>query len=293
MRMLKNRFHHSFFSTRKILYIVTLLFIGILLFLSWTVESAQQGREAPDRYQEIIENVRAENLSSTISRLQSQKNRSTWEEQWKAADWISDEFKIIGMEADIHRYEFKGKIWPNVIARIRGEERPDEIILLCAHLDSTSDHAGKIAPGADDNASGVAVLLEAARILQKIPMERTVIFAIFSNEEGAMAGSKAYARLARKEGRDIKSVINVDVIGYNRPQWPFYRDAMVEQLTPEKRLKVKAVMARNYALGLVNGKDMVIVAGREPNRQLVLSTSRTLRQSAGLSVEETIKNDCG
>lgn len=187
----------------------------------------------------------------------------------------------------------QGRIWPNVIARIKGEEKSGEIVLLCAHLDSTSDNVEKIAPGADDNASGVAVLLEAARILKKIPMERTVLFCIFSNEEGAIAGSKAYARLAKKEGYNIKSVINVDVIGYNRPQWPFYWDAITGHATLRHRLKTAVKMVYNYGVGMMYGKDIVIVAGKEPNRQLALSTSWILQQSVGLKVKETIQNDCG
>ncbi|MEQ8203279.1 MAG: hypothetical protein ABRQ31_05800, partial [Smithellaceae bacterium] len=59
--------------------------------------------------QEIIEKISAENLFHTISHLQSQKNRSTWEEQWKAACWISDKFKRIGIEVGFHQYEYQGR----------------------------------------------------------------------------------------------------------------------------------------------------------------------------------------
>lgn len=293
--MPQNRFHHSYCSKKNILYIVTLLSIGALLFLSITIaiNPVQQRKEAPYPYQEIIEKVSAENIFHTISHLQSQKNRSIWEEQWKAAYWLSSKFKNSGIEVGFHQYEFRGRIWPNVVAMIKGEEKPGEIVLFCAHLDSTSDNAEKPAPGADDNAGGVAALLEAARVLKQIPMKRTVVFCIFSNEERAAAGSKAYARLVKKEGYNIKQVINVDVVGYNRPAWPFYWDALSGDALLRHKLKAAAKMVYNYGMGIIYGKDIVVVAGKEPNRQLTLATSRVLQESAGLKVRGAVQNDCG
>ncbi len=292
--MIKNRLNHRFFSKRNILYIVILLSVGITLFLFYKIEPVQQ-REvfAPYRYQEIIEEVRAENLSNTVSRLQPHKNRSTWEEQWKATHWVSDEFKRIGVDACIHQYELRGRIWPNVIARIKGEERPDEIILLSVHIDSICDNGENIAQGADDNASGVAVMLETARILKKISMNRTVIFSIFSNEERGTAGSRAYARLAKKEGYNIKHVINLDILGYNLLQRPFYWDAIAGHDALRHKLKAMFRMVRNYTFGLINGKDVVAVAGREPNRQLAVNTSLVLKKTVGLKIKEKIQDDCG
>ncbi len=293
--MIRNKFKHTFFSKKNILCIVIPLCVGTLTFLAMTIimDPVQQRKEAPYYYQDNVEKVRTENLFHTILYLQSQKNRSTWEKQWEVAYWLFNEFKKIGIEVDFHQYEFQGRIWPNVIARIKGKEQAGEILLFCAHLDSTSDNAEKIAPGADDNAGSVAVLLEAARVLKKIPMKRTVIFCIFSNEESAAAGSKAYARLAKKEGYNIKAIVNIDVVGYNRPQRPFYWDAVSGHAMPKDKFKAAAKMVYNYFTGIVYGNDIVVVAGREPNRQLALKTALILQESAGLQVKKTIQNDCG
>jgi len=293
--MIENRFNRSIFFKRNILFTVILLSVGMTLFLVYIIESDQKSKNSAPYYpyQETIEKISADNLIHTVSHLQSQKNRSTWEEQWKAAHWISDEFKRIGVEAFIHQYELNCIICPNVIARIKGKERPNEIILLSAHLDSICDNVENIAPGADDNATGVAVLLETSRILKKIPMDRTVIFSVFSNEERGTAGSRAYARLAKKEGYNIKHVINLDILGYNLPQRQFYWDAIVVQTGLRHKLKAMFRMVCNYAFGLINGIDVVTVAGREPNRQLVVNTSWILKRSAVLKVKERIQNDCG
>jgi Zn-dependent M28 family amino/carboxypeptidase len=275
------------------LYTLVIGSIFILLFLPDVTGTYRTKSESNLQSKGAVEEVTAQNLKETITHLQSYGNRSTWEKQWEAAYWVSDEFKNIELDVSIHNYGFDGRVWPNVISKIKGKERGEEVIMLTAHIDSISDNPQNIAPGADDNASGVAVLVKTARVLKETPMDRTIMFAIFTNEERGTAGSRAFARQVKNSGVNIKAVINLDILGYNRPAWPFYWDAVQSHATLKHKVKAIIRMARNYLAGLIKGKDVVKVAGREPNRELVAVTSRMIRKTTSLKVKELVSDDCG
>jgi FMN phosphatase YigB (HAD superfamily) len=91
-------------------------------------------------------------------------------------------------------------------------------VLVCAHYDSLSETPASRAPGADDNATGVAVMLEAARLLHGVPLRRGVLFAAFGGEEQGLFGSAACADVAKAERWRIDCVLNLDMVGYEEPQ---------------------------------------------------------------------------
>jgi len=103
----------------------------------------------------------------------------------------------------------------NVIGRLEGKERPKEYVVLGAHYDSVP-YTG-VAPGADDNGSGVASLLLAAKALAKWPHERTIVFVSFSGEEEGLLGSRAYVKdLAEKDRENFKGAIILDQVGFQK-----------------------------------------------------------------------------
>ena len=110
----------------------------------------------------------------------------------------------------------------NVVAEIRGETDPDEIVIICGHYDSTSSEPEAHAPGADDDASGVAAVIEAARILAGHPHDFTVRFIAFSAEEQGLYGSHYHSAVAGEGSERIIGVLNLDMIAY--------ADAMPEDL---------------------------------------------------------------
>jgi hypothetical protein len=110
----------------------------------------------------------------------------------------------------------------NVVAEIPGSVNPQDIIILGAHYDSVcgswispcNGDPDSSAPGADDNATGTAAVLEAARVLSGYEFENTIRFVTFSAEEFVLVGSQYHADEAARTGENIVAMINIDMIGY-------------------------------------------------------------------------------
>jgi Zn-dependent M28 family amino/carboxypeptidase len=102
----------------------------------------------------------------------------------------------------------------NVIAEQRGLSKPDEIVVIGAHYDTEID-----TPGADDNASGVAVMLELARRFAGVDTARTLRFIAFTNEEssnsrGNVMGSRVSAEMSRERDEAIVAMLSLEMLGY-------------------------------------------------------------------------------
>lgn len=272
-----------------------ILLVIYLLVLPLAIFGLESQKEIVAVINRAITKVDQENLRQSILHLENYGNRMTWQKQWETAQWVLGRFKELGIESRIQTYEYARKTWPNVSARIRGKERyeKEKVVMLIAHFDSISDDPKKGAPGADDNGSGVAVILETARILKEIPLRRTVMFSLFSNEEQGSIGSKVYALQAKQNGLDIRAVINLDVLGYNCPTSPFSISAINVHKTFKYKIKAFLRMARNYIAGFRIGRDAIKVAGKEPNRELVSVVSQVMWQQAELKVKEVVGEDCG
>jgi len=112
------------------------------------------------------------------------------------------------------RFEALGREVRNIEVEIKGGAKPDEIIILGAHYDSVSG-----CPGANDNGSGVAALLELARLLRDAKPERTLRIVWFVNEEppyyrGDDMGSRRYARRSRERGERVIVMFSLETIGW-------------------------------------------------------------------------------
>jgi photosystem II stability/assembly factor-like uncharacterized protein len=105
--------------------------------------------------------------------------------------------------------------WRNVIATRRGTTDPSRQVIICGHMDNTSQMPQSNAPGADDNGSGAVAVIEAARTLAGIPFQRTVKFCLWTGEEQGLLGSQFYATEAQLRGDTIIGVFNFDMIGWD------------------------------------------------------------------------------
>ena len=97
----------------------------------------------------------------------------------------------------------------NVIATLTGTVNPELVYVLGSHYDSVAR-----GPGADDNASGTAVTMEAARVLADHPMPATILFVAFTGEESGLLGSREFVRLAAEEKTRVLGALNNDMLGW-------------------------------------------------------------------------------
>ena len=128
-------------------------------------------------------------MENTISDLVAYETRFPYHKQLEVAEYLFERLKAHIENADYHEYEYRGAVWKNVVGTIIGKTDPREIVIVCAHLDSKSDNRLVYAPGADDNASGCAAVLELARILSKHTFEKSIRFIFFSKEETDQQGT--------------------------------------------------------------------------------------------------------
>jgi acetylornithine deacetylase/succinyl-diaminopimelate desuccinylase-like protein len=103
----------------------------------------------------------------------------------------------------------------NVLGDLSRSAPGKNSLIICAHYDSRGENGSDIAPGADDNASGVGVLLEAARVLVLSGFRPRVTLAFFGGEEDSLIGSSAFAEEVLAEHLPLRGVINVDMVGYD------------------------------------------------------------------------------
>lgn len=136
----------------------------------------------------------------------------------EAAAYVQGELEDAGYRVRLQSYEAYGQEFWNVEAAREGAERPQEIFVVGAHYDSVPG-----SPGANDNGSGIAALLELARILGDRTPARTLRFVAFTNEEPPhfqtpAMGSRVYARRAAEGEEEIVGMISLETIGYYRDE---------------------------------------------------------------------------
>lgn len=126
--------------------------------------------------------------------------------------YIQETFRNLDYEIELDPFEFHGEIFENIIARKKGGNS-DERIIIGAHFDSVPG-----SPGADDNASGVAGMLELARILVTHNWNHTVEFIGFHMEEWNMIGSDAYVQKLKQRKIKVRGMISLEMIGYTNDE---------------------------------------------------------------------------
>jgi hypothetical protein len=136
-----------------------------------------------------------------------------------AEDYLTQKFQSFGytdVSRDTHWIE-EQLVGHNIVCTKEGVAEPDKFVVVGAHFDSYNQDSDPMvfAPGADDNGSGTAAVLEIARVLADIPTQKTFIFICFDGEEQWLWGSEYYAERAAAAGMDIVLMLNMDMIGYN------------------------------------------------------------------------------
>lgn len=222
------------FSYKRILTATWLVFSSFILM-------AQKEDVPPSvdlRMYDIIEAVSPDRIEADIRKLVSFGTRNTLSDTVSdtrgigaARRWIKSEFKQISADCgeclevsapgflvkkgENRRFTKDVQI-VNVIAIQRGTKYPDRYVIMSSDIDSRPSDVTNEAidsPGANDNASGVAGTLEAARVLSHYKFENSIIYTTLSGEEQGLFGGKFMAKQALEQGWDIIGVLNNDMIG--------------------------------------------------------------------------------
>jgi Zn-dependent M28 family amino/carboxypeptidase len=188
----------------------------------------------------------------------------------EAARYITRDLAASGLSPASQSFTALGREVQNIEAELAGAERADEIVVLGAHYDSVEG-----CPGANDNASGVAALLELARALKGSRLERTVRFVAFVNEEppffqGPQMGSVVAARRSRIRGERIVGMLSLETIGY-------YTDAPKTQGYPA-------------GLGLLypSRGNFIGLVGNVRSRQLLNRVAAAFRAATAFPIQSAV-----
>src|SRR5687768_11034812 len=212
------------------------LFIAILLTVTITAFT-QAPRSRPDpEVARMVKEVSARNIEASIRKLVSFGTRNTLSEQdnptrgiGAARDWIYSEFQKISSSCgnclNVEKQSFiqpKANRIPepttltNVIATLKGTSDPDRVYIVSGHYDSmcTSPTDAKCdAPGANDDASGTAAVIELARVMSKRKFDATIVFMAVPGEEQGLLGAAHFAEQATLKATNIEAMFTNDIIG--------------------------------------------------------------------------------
>ncbi len=206
--------------------------------------------------------VTAADLRKRLVELVGERSPSTSPRRLSLVeDYIEREFKSLGLVVESDRFAYYGKNYRNIVARAGGASGAP-LVVLGAHFDSVSG-----SPGADDNASGVAVLLEAARLLSRERLRSPLMFCAFNLEELNMIGSAHFAARLKSEGAEVAAMVSLEMLGY--------ADARPG--------------SQKYPVGLgwlyPDRGDFIGIIGNRRSAALLRSFTGAMRQVAGLPVE--------
>lgn len=166
---------------------------------------------------ELAGDVSQAELTATIQGLQDLGTRhTTGDGDERAKDYLVGRITALGLTAELDPFEVNGETANNIIVKQPGTVDPDTIYLFSAHYDSTSNEPATLAPGADDNATGVAAVLEAMRLMKPYAFRHTVWFVLTAAEEQGSLGSAHLVETLAADGVEIAGAIAPDMIGY----WP-------------------------------------------------------------------------
>ncbi|HDZ77572.1 MAG TPA: M20/M25/M40 family metallo-hydrolase [Candidatus Omnitrophica bacterium] len=254
--------------------LLRLLFLLIIAFCF--VKAASFGwffwKDAYEGNEKYKDSKLSERLKEHVYKLSHDiGNRSVFEPEKldEAAAYIAKEFKSLNYYIELEKYDVFGRTATNIIAVKTGSVNPEEIIIIGAHYDTCFN------PGADDNASGVAGLLELASLLSDIQIDRTVKFIAFANEEPPFfktenMGSRVYAKSAKEKNENIKAVFILESIGY-------YSNKLFSQNYPP-------------LMGLVypSRGNFVTVVGNLPSRSLAKEVVVSFKKNTSFPIESFI-----
>ncbi len=202
----------------RILLITTLILL--IITIAFPIYSVIKIRMTPSQQYSVSDpdwGTEQKNLFSHVKNLSKTIGSRSYSEPEKLAlarDYILDALKMYGYNPSLQTYPVDNHYFSNIIVSLPGGANNKEVIIVGAHYDTVSG-----SPGADDNASAVALLLETARLMAGQGLDRTLKLVFFTLEEPPIfgtenMGSRVFARKAREENMDIVAMICLEMVGY-------------------------------------------------------------------------------
>ncbi|MDQ6472937.1 M28 family metallopeptidase [Flavobacterium sp. LHD-80] len=253
------------------------LFYTAFVFLLFTQASISQVSEDPE-IKKMISEIKAENLEATIHKLVSFGTRHTLSDPKNktkgigaAQQWVKSEFDKFALEsngrltseidyftvkADGKRINVDSQIG-NVMATLKGTDPTDNrVLIISGHLDSRVTDVMNIkanAPGANDDGSGVAAVIELAKVMSKRSFPATIIFVAVTGEEQGLIGARHLAEKAKEQNWNIVAMLNNDMIGNSLSSGTNLRDntqirvfsETIPYLETEEEAKMRKAISRD------------------------------------------------
>ena len=187
--------------------------------------SAKYTMDNPQEVEKLQGEISSSNLLTTVNtlmRFQNRHHRSSY--GIKASHWIKKHWENLAStrsDIDVALINHASRTaQPSVVVTIDGKSETNEIVVIGSHLDSINGRdrwsQNQRAPGADDDASGIAVLTEVLRVIVKTDYKpkKTIQIMGFAAEEVGLVGSKLIARDYRSKGKNVVGMVNFDMTGY-------------------------------------------------------------------------------
>jgi len=180
--------------------------------------SSANNRAHDPRIQALVDNVVQNNIQDTVQDLENMGERKASSGGFTAETYLVNKFNSIGGLV-VSTHSFSSVYSDNVVAELPGVVDPSVIFVVGGHYDSTS-YSG-LAPGADDNGSGTACVVEIARVLSKSQFKYPIRLIAFGAEELGLLGSEAYCDDLVINNADVQGMINLDMTAYRKPTDPY------------------------------------------------------------------------
>ncbi|MCX6367144.1 MAG: M28 family metallopeptidase [Armatimonadetes bacterium] len=247
----------------------------------------------------LISSVSRVRLEATIRSLAAIPTRHTLSGA-RGADaavaWLERELKSYGGNLQVAQQRWvqpaggrmtKAQELGNALAMLPGTDTPERVIVVSGHYDSRVTDvldATSPAPGANDDASGVAVVLECARLMAGLKPRCTVIFAAVTGEEQSLLGSAQLAKSLKEQGKQVVAMATYDIVGNSVSQEGKRDDKHIRVFSTAEELGESPTLAtRRKSLG---------TDGDSPARTLARAIADSARrQVKGISVSLTLRND--
>jgi Peptidase family M28 len=201
-------------------------FSGLAMFTTRMPGRSHAGPLPPLEGEAVVLRDRLRGHVETLAGRIGERNLWRHEALTAAAQYVEGSLRAPGLTVHSQPFTVEGQTVRNLEVELPGSSRAGELVVVGAHYDSVLG-----SPGADDNATGVAAVLEIARACASRRLPRTLRLVAFVNEEppfflGEGMGSLHYARRLREEGRDVAAMLSLETIGcyFDRPgsqQYPF------------------------------------------------------------------------